>query len=78
MLRIKNPTLNKVTKKKESVFLTNSKFSKLLQSSKFYFLLVRVHLPNLDQKLVENQQSFQPVLRGLLDEGCFLVLLQIF
>ena len=43
-----------------------------------YFLFVRVHLPNLDQKLVENQQSFQPVLRGLLDEGCFLVLLQIF
>ena len=52
---------------------------KTLPVTKFYFLLVCVHLSNWDQKLVVfYQQSFQPVLRDLLHETCFLVLLQNF
>ena len=49
--------------------------SKLFQSSNF--ACIRVHLPDSDKKLVVFcQQSFQSMLRVLLHEGYFLVLLQ--
>ena len=49
------------------------------QSSNFAFLLYMCHLPDSDQKLVVFcWQIFERVLRGLLHEGYFLVLLQVF